>query len=339
MSVPQCSFCGLQGVALFKCASCRAAQYCGKACQKTHWRVHKPSCSMVKPGKVNSIGFHLYDATEVLQTRPTQFQTMLHGQHFEVDETRMLTGMRIATSKQELRENLAKCKAESRMHQRQDNHFAAARCMHDCLLLYVQAEWWLDAKKAADSCKKLLHAHKGLLSTTQAHDKTSQYNLLLSAVDANAATIACRLDPVRYREKRALCSILRSIQQLHALEPKSLALLTQMRTLQTVIEAECRLLHEAASWAAYMNMQKLMIILLYAIFAEDDMENHHFALLLDPRMTHFESVLATHKDLLDASTYADHVEFHNALRSVSDEDSQGVTVTRGGGSDSRAATR
>ena len=31
-------------VQLLACAACEKVYYCGKACQKSHWKVHKPSC-------------------------------------------------------------------------------------------------------------------------------------------------------------------------------------------------------------------------------------------------------------------------------------------------------
>jgi hypothetical protein len=33
---------------LMMCTGCRRARYCAKACQKEHWKVHKPSCLAVR---------------------------------------------------------------------------------------------------------------------------------------------------------------------------------------------------------------------------------------------------------------------------------------------------
>ncbi len=43
------SFCGTNAtiesdVTLSKCGQCMNVQYCSKACQKTHWKVHKKVC-------------------------------------------------------------------------------------------------------------------------------------------------------------------------------------------------------------------------------------------------------------------------------------------------------
>jgi uncharacterized Fe-S cluster-containing MiaB family protein len=36
---------GTSGAALKKCSRCKSVKYCSEACQRTHWRVHKPSCA------------------------------------------------------------------------------------------------------------------------------------------------------------------------------------------------------------------------------------------------------------------------------------------------------
>jgi hypothetical protein len=43
-----CAACGAApagGAALRACARCRRARYCGAACQRTHWKAHKPACN------------------------------------------------------------------------------------------------------------------------------------------------------------------------------------------------------------------------------------------------------------------------------------------------------
>jgi hypothetical protein len=35
-------------IALERCAGCRVARYCSVACQKAHWRVHKPACKQAQ---------------------------------------------------------------------------------------------------------------------------------------------------------------------------------------------------------------------------------------------------------------------------------------------------
>ncbi|XXH02189.1 hypothetical protein Hte_008557 [Hypoxylon texense] len=46
---PSCFYCGKieadLGKAPSKCGGCDAAWYCGKDCQKAHWKHHKPSCT------------------------------------------------------------------------------------------------------------------------------------------------------------------------------------------------------------------------------------------------------------------------------------------------------
>jgi hypothetical protein len=41
---PCCANCQKTGIKLRACSKCHAAQYCSTACQRAHWRAHKPSC-------------------------------------------------------------------------------------------------------------------------------------------------------------------------------------------------------------------------------------------------------------------------------------------------------
>jgi hypothetical protein len=41
---PACAHCGVLSPALKKCDRCRAVFYCGRDCQKKHWRQHKKDC-------------------------------------------------------------------------------------------------------------------------------------------------------------------------------------------------------------------------------------------------------------------------------------------------------
>lgn len=47
-----CGGCGKEsdreGKEMARCAACSARRYCGKDCQKTHWKVHKKMCSKLK---------------------------------------------------------------------------------------------------------------------------------------------------------------------------------------------------------------------------------------------------------------------------------------------------
>jgi hypothetical protein len=47
--VSACSFCQKKDVALKRCSECHAAAYCSVACQRNHWKAHKPEC--ISPGK------------------------------------------------------------------------------------------------------------------------------------------------------------------------------------------------------------------------------------------------------------------------------------------------
>jgi len=41
---PCCANCQKSGIKLSACSKCHAAQYCSTACQRAHWRAHKPAC-------------------------------------------------------------------------------------------------------------------------------------------------------------------------------------------------------------------------------------------------------------------------------------------------------
>jgi MYND finger/Ankyrin repeats (3 copies) len=41
---PCCAGCQKSGIKLRACSKCHAAQYCSTACQRAHWRAHKPAC-------------------------------------------------------------------------------------------------------------------------------------------------------------------------------------------------------------------------------------------------------------------------------------------------------
>jgi len=336
MAIPQCALCGLQGVELFKCACCRAAQYCGRRCQKTHWRVHKPMCGMVKAGQVSSTIFRRYSATEPGEAQQGRLQTIQHDN----DQDSIFASMKIAPSENELREQITKSKAECRMYQRQGENYDAARCMHDCALWYLRAEWWLEASEAIDECKKLLLSHKVQQSTAEASDQLSDYNTLQHAVYANAVMIACRLNPSKQRERVARHSIIDKMKRLSAMEPNSHSRISQIRALHAIIEAECVLLQETESWGAYVEMHKRLVLLTYEIYSEDEVPSITFVLSLEQLMTRMASILSTHKDLFEASTYAQHIQFVADLRPRLVEDAPRPVAAKKGSVDaSRAASR
>jgi tetratricopeptide (TPR) repeat protein len=43
----KCGACGKTATALSKCARCKTTRYCGPACQKDHWPIHKKSCEKI----------------------------------------------------------------------------------------------------------------------------------------------------------------------------------------------------------------------------------------------------------------------------------------------------
>jgi hypothetical protein len=51
--VSACSFCQKQDVALKRCSKCQAVAYCSVACQRNHWKAHKPEC--ISPGKLQKL--------------------------------------------------------------------------------------------------------------------------------------------------------------------------------------------------------------------------------------------------------------------------------------------
>jgi hypothetical protein len=48
----ECDGCGESFDQLKKCARCRSVRYCSQACQKAHWKEHKPSCKEDENGVV-----------------------------------------------------------------------------------------------------------------------------------------------------------------------------------------------------------------------------------------------------------------------------------------------
>jgi splicing suppressor protein 51 len=48
---PACASCAKTDVHLLLCSGCKLVSYCGKACQKAHWKAHKPSCTPIKKEK------------------------------------------------------------------------------------------------------------------------------------------------------------------------------------------------------------------------------------------------------------------------------------------------
>jgi MoaA/NifB/PqqE/SkfB family radical SAM enzyme len=46
-NAPGCWECGAD-TAPARCAQCKMAKYCGEACQKKHWKAHKPDCERLK---------------------------------------------------------------------------------------------------------------------------------------------------------------------------------------------------------------------------------------------------------------------------------------------------
>ena len=44
VKVPKCAFCQIHKSDLKRCLGCEKVSYCGRICQKQHWKVHKPEC-------------------------------------------------------------------------------------------------------------------------------------------------------------------------------------------------------------------------------------------------------------------------------------------------------
>ncbi len=41
----QCANCGEGGFDMHRCSACQQVAYCGRNCQKAHWKEHKPQCT------------------------------------------------------------------------------------------------------------------------------------------------------------------------------------------------------------------------------------------------------------------------------------------------------
>ena len=44
LTPPSCANCQTSGIKLSACSKCHAVRYCSTACQRAHWRSHKPAC-------------------------------------------------------------------------------------------------------------------------------------------------------------------------------------------------------------------------------------------------------------------------------------------------------
>ena len=70
----QCSLCRKQGRSppLRRCTKCEVAYYCGKACQRAHWKSHKPACIAAVAAKAEDARREVARAvhTEPLHPRP-----------------------------------------------------------------------------------------------------------------------------------------------------------------------------------------------------------------------------------------------------------------------------
>jgi ankyrin repeat protein len=56
---PCCANCQKSGIKLRACSKCHDAQYCSTACQRVHWRAHKPAC--ISPQDVNAANVAKYN--------------------------------------------------------------------------------------------------------------------------------------------------------------------------------------------------------------------------------------------------------------------------------------
>ena len=48
VKVPKCAFCQIHKSDLKRCLGCEKVSYCGRICQKQHWKVHKPECRQAR---------------------------------------------------------------------------------------------------------------------------------------------------------------------------------------------------------------------------------------------------------------------------------------------------
>jgi len=63
-----------------RCAQCRAAIYCGRECQKTHWKIHKIECQPIgQMRKMNKIGEFSPQDCEVLGYSQEQIEKLNAG--------------------------------------------------------------------------------------------------------------------------------------------------------------------------------------------------------------------------------------------------------------------
>jgi hypothetical protein len=281
---------------------------------------------MVQPGGVTAYEFSSKHVSAAVDLHHAQLREELQRLNpeglraLDLEHTAAMERMNIVPEEAEVRTQMAECVAKSLAARRMGETYDAARYMHDGALVYLRAQWWLDARKALAKCKELLQAHVAKHGSKKLLDDLSGYTALHHAVYTNAATVEHRLDPIINRERAARTALLDGMQQARAMPP-SCARAQRMRLLKASVKAECATLTKTQSWEAVIHMQQNLIFLEYDIASfEDTMGDLAVVRCIDECVSLVESILFAHKDSINPARYDAHLKLFREFRSVLDQD-------------------
>jgi len=281
---------------------------------------------MVRPGGVTAYEFSSQHVSAAVDSHHEQLRRELQVLNpeglraLDLEHAAALERMNIVPEDDEVRTEIAKCIAASSTARKAGDTYDAARCMHNGALVYLRAQWWLDARRALQKCKKLLQAHVEKHGSNKMVDDLSGYTALHHAVYANAATVEHRLNPIINRERAARSKLLQDMQKARAMTPSYERACT-MRVLKAKVKAECATLTENQSWEAVIHMQQNLIFLEHDIASfENTMGDVAVVQCIDECVSLVESILSSHKDSIDPARYDAHLKLFREFRSELDQD-------------------
>jgi len=288
--------------------------------------MHKVVCGMVQAGGKISYTFATKHVSAAVDSHHAQLRRELEVLNpeglraLDLEEDAAMQRLNIVPKDDEVRPQVRVHIAESNAARNAGDTYHAARFMHDAALVYLRAQWWLDAKKVLFKCTKLLKAHVDKHGTNKPVDDMSGYTALHHAVYSNAATVEKRLDPIISRDRIARSYILDEIKQARNMMAGSKRARC-MLALKAKIQAECVTLTEHQSWGVLIDMQQNLIFLEYDIASfEKKMEDLVVVQRINEYVCLVESILSLHKDSIDPARYDAHLKLFAEFRSELDKD-------------------